>query len=142
MFDWIALRRSSSSPAIRPRANFLRMNRTIRNVTSVQMLSPRSGLIRPLLSSSSAASARNGRYCRAPSISSGDEEGDEGHEQGVEGDGLRQREAEEHHALEVAAQLGLPRDALDRLADQVPHAHAGPDRAEGGAEAERQRLGG
>ena len=44
--------------------------------------------------------------------------------------------------MEVAAQLGLAGDALDRLADQVTHAHARADRAEAGAEAEREGLGG
>jgi len=37
------LGRSSSSPAIRPKAYFFRMNRTIKNVISVHMLRPSSG---------------------------------------------------------------------------------------------------
>ena len=44
--------------------------------------------------------------------------------------------------MQVAAQLGLAGDALDRLADQVTHADARPDRAEAGAEAERDGLRG
>ena len=48
----------------------------------------------------------------------------------VEDDGLGEGEAEPLDALELAAQLGLPRDRLDHRAEDVADTDAGAERAE------------
>ena len=63
-------------------------------------------------------------------------------EEAVEDDGLGEREAEPHQALELAAQLGLAGDGLDHRAEDVADAGAGAGRAEADAERERDRLAG
>src|SRR5512133_1120618 len=106
------------------------MKSTSRKVTSTQIIRPGVGLMRRMLSSARGTA-------ELP-----DEERHERHQEGVERDRLGQRQAEEHEALELAAELRLPADPLDRLADQVAHARARPDRAEARAEAERDDLRG
>src|SRR4051812_3513218 len=97
---------------MRPKASRLSRYIVMPKTTSVQIISPGLGL-------TSSASAKVKGMATVVVEPLGDEEGDERHQQGVERDGLRQRQAEEHQAHQVAAQLRLARDALDRLADQV-----------------------
>src|SRR5215210_5841785 len=63
-------------------------------------------------------------------------------EQAVEDDGLGEREPEPLDPLQLAAELGLPRDGLDHRAEDVADADAGSERAEADAERERDRLAG
>src|SRR5690606_3091051 len=71
-----------------------------------------------------------------------EEEGDETEDERVEGDRLGQREAEPADALELVFHLRLTGYRLDLLAEDEADADAGADRAEPGADAERDRLAG
>src|SRR6266545_6210232 len=55
---------------------------------------------------------------------------DEGEHEAEQRKGLDQGEADEHQRPHRPGRLGLPRDALHRLADQEADADAGADRAE------------
>src|SRR5438552_19202316 len=75
--------------------------------------------------------------------SSGDEhEAEEPADEAVENDCLGEREAEPHDALQLAAQLRLPRDRLDHGREDGADTDAGAERAEAHAEAEPERLAG
>src|SRR5439155_15253531 len=63
-------------------------------------------------------------------------------EEAIEDDGLGEREAEPHQALELAAQLGLAGDGLDHRAEDVADAGARARGAGTDAERERDRLAG
>src|SRR5436190_19102692 len=63
-------------------------------------------------------------------------------EQAVEHDGLGEGEAEPLNALQLAAELGLPRDRLDHRAEDVADADPGAERAEADAESETDGLAG
>src|SRR4051812_12183297 len=102
---------------MRPNARRRSRYSVIPKMISVQIISPGLTLIRK-----SPSLAKGSRRAGIGDASLGDEEGDERHEQRVERDRLGQRQAEEHEAQQVAAQLGLAGDTLDRLADQVAHA--------------------
>src|SRR5262249_24431943 len=130
----------SIASAIRPKASRFSRYSVIAKITRVQIISP--GLTRIRKSPSDAKGSAG-----IASVLLGDEEGDERHQQGVERDRLREGQAQEHQAQApqdqgVAAELAPPGAALDGLADQVAHAGAGADRAEAGAETERERLRG
>src|SRR5215211_7371632 len=66
--------------------------------------------------------------------------GEQTAEQGVEDDGLSERETEPLDARELAAKFGLAGDGLDHRAEDVPDADAGADGPEADADAERDRL--
>src|SRR5215210_2207629 len=69
-----------------------------------------------------------------------EEERDQAEDERVEDDRLGEGEAEPLDARDLLAHLGLTGDRLDHLAEDVAHADARADRAEPGADAERDRL--
>ena len=71
-----------------------------------------------------------------------EEERDQAEDERVEHDRLGQREAEPLDARDLFAHLGLAGHRLDHLAEDVADADARADRAEPGADAERDRLAG
>src|SRR5215218_854787 len=71
-----------------------------------------------------------------------EEEGDQAEDERVEGDGLRQREAEPANLLELVLHLGLAGDRLDLLAEDDADADAGADRAKARAYGEGDCLAG
>src|SRR5690348_9658700 len=80
---------------------------------------------------------------RARSIRASDEDvREQAADEAVEDDGLGQREAEPLDALQLAAELRLPRDGLDHRAEDVADADARAERAEADAERQRDRLSG
>src|SRR5438874_13814374 len=80
------------------------------------------------------------RCSRPPASTAGEEVGDQAEDEAVEDDRLGQREAEPLDARDLVTHLGLAGDRLDHLAEDVADAHAGADRAEPCADAERDRL--
>jgi hypothetical protein len=71
-----------------------------------------------------------------------EEEGDQPEDEGVEGDGLGEGEAEPADALKLVFHLRLAGDRLDLLAEDEADADAGADRAEARADTEGDRLAG
>src|SRR5213595_3848832 len=75
-------------------------------------------------------------------LRSDEDVGEQAADEAVEDDRLGEREAQPLDALQLAAELGLPRDGLDHRAEDVADADAGAERAETDAERERDRLAG
>src|SRR5436305_11389846 len=69
-----------------------------------------------------------------------EEERDQAEDERVEGNRLREREAQPADRLELVLHLGLAGDRFDLLAEDETDADSGSDRAETGANAERDRL--
>ena len=142
MFSRIALARLSSASRIRGKATLLSTYIVTPNTISVQIISPRPGETRKLPPSSSAAASSDRRDCGQQLHHGLEEEGDQAEDERVEGDRLGQREAEPADRLQLVLHLGLAGDRLDLLAEDEADADAGADRAEPGADAERDRLAG
>ena len=139
MFSLIALARFSSASWIRGKANLPSTHIVIPNRTSVQIISPSPGETRKLPPSPrAAASGDRAERGHRPT----EEERDQAEDERVEGDRLGEREAEPADRLQLVLHLRLAGDRLDLLAEDEPDADAGSDRAEPGADAERDRLAG
>lgn len=87
-----------------------------------------------------AASGADESNFSVAEFGSGDEEGDETHEESVERDGFGECKAQEHQAHDVTAELGLAGHGLDGLSHQIADAGTRADRAEARRQAEGQRL--
>src|SRR3954463_12123419 len=128
----IALRRLSSASWMRGNASRRRISSVMPNAISVQIITPMPGWTRKFPPPDDAAMVM---WCRAP-IRLREEEGDQAEDERVEHDRLGQGEAEPLDRRDLVAHLGLTRDRLDHLAEDVPDADARADRAEGGAAAQ------
>src|SRR3954470_9409205 len=105
------------------------------NAISVQIITPIPGWTRkfPLPAATTVMSCRVAIRLR-------EEEGDQAEDERVEHDRLGEGEAEPLDRGNLVAHLGLARDRLDHLAEDVADADARADRAEARADAERDRL--
>src|SRR3954468_6886588 len=108
------------------------------NPLSVQIITPMPGWTRKFPPPDDAAMVM---WCRAP-IRLREEEGDQAEDERVEHDRLGEGEAEPLDRRDLVAHLGLARDRLDHLAEDVADADARPDRPQAGADAEGDRLDG
>src|SRR5581483_4346616 len=124
---------------MRGNASLLRTHMVNPNTISVQIISPSPGETRKL-----PESATGSWVAIEPTgpIGLREEEGDQAEDEGVEGDGLGEREAQPANRLELVLHLRLPGDRLDLLAEDEPDADPGSDRAEPGPDAQRDRLAG
>ena len=113
----IACWRLSSASAMRGNASLRRMTASMPKTSSVQIISPTSGVTRKLPPSSSPAS-RAARTMTGSSIGL-EEEGDQAGDEAVEDERLGQREAEPLDRGDLVAHLGLAGDRLDDLAEDV-----------------------
>ena len=143
MFSRIAFARFSSASPIRGKATFASTNIVTPNRISVQIISPRPGRDQEAAALVLGAERAATVAIVAEQLHRGlEEEGDQAEDERVEGDRLGQREAEPADRLQLVLHLGLAGDRLDLLAEDDPDADAGADRAEPGADAERDRLAG
>ena len=107
--------------------------RVIPNAISVQIISPGTTSIRPDASISPLPSA----------VRLDQHVGEQAADQAVEHDGLWKGLSPSHWMpVELALELGLPRDRLDHRPEDVPDADTGAERAEADTESERDRLAG
>src|SRR5680860_112918 len=143
----IARRRLSSASPISGKANLRRISIEAPNAISVQSISPTLGETRKLPPPSSSPPASvAARTSVAMSVNAsmvsglGEEERDQAEDEGVERDGLGQREAEPADRLQLGRHLGLAGYRLDLLAEDDADADAGADRAETCSDAERDRT--
>src|SRR5215208_5411641 len=115
------------------------MKSVMKKAISNQIIRPTSGETRklPLSSSVTASVAAKTKF-----MALGEEERDQAEDEGVEHDRLGQGEAEPLDARDLVAHLGLTRDRLDHLAEDVADADARADGAEAGTDAERDGLAG
>src|SRR5664279_1828037 len=74
-------------------------------------------------------------YGRAWPVSLGHEDEDQRDDERVEGDGLGHADADEHIGADIAGDLRLAGDALERLADEDAETDAGAHSAEAHGEA-------
>src|SRR6476659_518253 len=118
-------RRASIVFWIGPNANLRRTKNVIAKQIRVQIIRPGTTSIRPDATSDGI---------------SDEDVGEEPADEAVEHHGLGQREAEPLDALELAAELWLPRDGLDHRSEDVADADAGAERAEADTEGEGDRL--
>src|SRR3954452_6580971 len=128
----IAFWRLSSAFWMRGNTALLRMYIATPKVSSVQTISPMPGWTRKLPLPAATGSPVIGL----------EEERDQTEDEGVEDDRLGQGEAQPLDRGDLVAHLGLARDGLDDLAEDVADADAGADRAEAGADAQRDGLAG
>src|SRR5687768_10689257 len=113
--------------------------------SSVQIISPTSGVTRKLPPSSSppcsaSVCAKKRTLVRVASIGLLEEERDETRDQAVEEARLGESEAEPLDAGDLVAHLGLARHGLDDLAEDDADADAGAHGAEATADTEGDRL--
>src|SRR4051812_32414946 len=130
----IARWRFSSASAMRGNATFQRKKRVSPNTTSVQIISPTSGVTRKLPPDSSAAISGF--------IALLQEEGDQARHQAVEEAGLGKGETQPLDGRDLVAHLRLAGDGLDHLAEDDADADAGADGAEAATNTEGDRLAG
>src|SRR4051794_34770172 len=128
----IILWRLSSASAMRGNATFQRKKSVSPNTTSVQTISPTSGVTRKLPPESSAAITGLIALLK--------EEGDQARHQAVEEARLGEGEAEPLDRRDLVAHLRLARDRLDHLAEDDADAHGGAESAKAAADAERDRA--
>src|SRR4051794_31665524 len=133
------MRRLSSASWIGGNANFRSSRIVTPNAMSVQIITPTPGWTRKLPPPAAVTSVA--MWSRPPIGSAAEEERDQAEDERVEHDRLGQREAEPLDRGDLVAHLGLARDRLDDLAEDVADADAGADRPEPGANAQRERLG-
>src|SRR3954453_11189202 len=128
----IILWRLSSASAMRGNATFQRKKSVSPNTTSVQIISPTSGVTRKLPPESSAAISGL--------IALLQEEGDQARDQAVEEARLGKGEAEPLDRRDLVAHLGLAGDRLNHLAEDDADADGGAQSAETTADAESDRA--
>src|SRR4051794_37456618 len=138
----IVLARLSRASWIFGKATLLSTHIVIRKRTSVQIIRPTPGETRKLPPDSASSAARGSNAVMWPRTSMllREEEGDQAEDEGVEGDGLGEREAQPADAFQLAFHLGLAGDRLNLLAEDEADADTGADRAEPGADAEGDRF--
>src|SRR3712207_3704550 len=107
------------------------------NARSVQIISPTPGWTRKFPDPPEAITEG---AVSIVGLAAREEERDQAEDEGVEHDRLGEREAQPLDRGDLVAHLGLARDGLDDLAEDVAHAHARADRAEAGADAEGDGL--
>src|SRR5262245_10585813 len=129
----IALARLSRASWILGKATLLRTHIVNPNSARVQIIRPRAGETRKLPPEATMWTVDTNGL---------EEEGDQPEDEGVEGDRLGERETEPADRLKVVLHLRLAGDRLDFLAEDEADPDAGADRAEPGADAERDRLAG
>src|SRR3954451_14802913 len=120
---------------MRGNASRRRTSSVMPNAISVQTITPRPGWTRKL----PPPEAVTVMSCKL-AIRLGEEEGDQAEDERVEHDRLGEREAQPLDRGDLVAHLGLAGGRLDHLAEDVADADARADRAEAGANAERDRL--
>src|SRR3954447_20491341 len=128
----IAIRRLSSASWIGGDADLRSSMIVMPNAISVQIITPTPGWTRKLPLPAAVT-------CRAL-IALTEEERDQAEDERVEHDRLGEGEAQPLDRGDLVAHLGLARDRLDHLAEDVADADARADRAEAGTDAEGDRL--
>src|SRR4051812_43065339 len=112
----------------------------VRKASSVQIISPTSGVTRKL--PPDAATVTCTALSIVSSIAGLEEERDQAEDERVEHDCLGQRESQPLNLGDLVAHLRLARDRLDHLAEDVPDSDTRADRAETRPHAQRDRLAG
>src|SRR3954467_13986903 len=135
----IVMRRLSRASWMRGNASLRRSRIVTPNAISVQIITPTPGWTRKLPPPAAVTSVA--MWSRPP-IGLAEEERDQAEDERVEHDRLGQREPEPLDGGDLVAHLGLARDRLDDLAEDVADADAGAHGTEAATDAEGDRPAG